>query len=115
MSNETYAECPYRFFLSALLFWSSLGSSRRLGHGVSLFSIFTTALHTGILGALLTFSPRLIYPWYASTAPIWGLTPLQDQQIGGLIMWVPAGVVYMVAGLVVLAGWLREEPICEPA
>ena len=62
-----------------------------------------------MLGALLTFAPVVIYPAYQATAPLWGLTPLQDQQIGGLIMWVPAGVVYMAAGLTLFAAWLRES------
>ena len=39
----------------------------------------------------------------------WGLTPLEDQQLGGLIMWIPAGVLYVIAGLALLAGWLRES------
>jgi putative membrane protein len=98
------------FFLSALLFWWSLFYSRgRLGHGPAVFYVFTTAIHTGILGALLTFAPVVLYPAYAVTAPWWGLTGLQDQQIGGLIMWVPAGVVYLVVALILLAAWLRES------
>ncbi len=98
------------FFLSALLFWWSLFHARgRMGQGQSVFYIFTTAIHTGILGALLTFAPTVLYPAYAATAPSWGLTALQDQQIGGLIMWVPAGLVYLAAGLGLLSAWLRES------
>jgi cytochrome c oxidase assembly factor CtaG len=41
----------------------------------------------------------------------WGVTPLEDQQLGGLIMWIPAGVVYVVAGLALLAGWMRESEL----
>jgi putative membrane protein len=98
------------FLISALLFWWSLFYTRGLlGHGESVFYLFTTAIHTGILGALLTFAPVIFYPAYSATAPSWGLTPLQDQQIGGLIMWVPAGVVYLVAGLILFARWLRQS------
>lgn len=98
------------FFLSALLFWWSLFYTRtRMGRGQSVFYVFTTAMHTSILGALLTFAPIVFYPAYNATAPLWGLTPLQDQQIGGLIMWVPAGVVYLVVGLILLAAALRES------
>ena len=74
-----------------------------MSYGAGVFYIFTTAIHTGILGALLTFARRSGIPAYAATAPLWGLTPLEDQQIGGLIMWVPAGVVYLVAGLALFA------------
>jgi len=73
--------------------------------------VFTTAVHTSILGALLTFAPSPWYPAYGQATQRWGLTPLQDQQIGGLIMWVPAGLVYTIAGLALFAAWLRaSEP-----
>ena len=98
------------FFLSALLFWWSLFYSRSpASYGASVLSVFTTALHTSILGALLTFAPVLWYPAYRETVSAWHLTPLEDQQIGGLIMWVPAGLVYIAAGLVLFAAWLRES------
>jgi cytochrome c oxidase assembly factor CtaG len=95
------------FFVSALVFWEALFATR--GRGVAVVYIFTTAIHTSILGALLTFSQRLWYPAYASTVPAWGLTPLEDQQIGGLLMWVPAGVIYTGLALAVFAAWLRES------
>ena len=49
------------------------------------------------------------YPDYTSTTPAWGLTPLEDQQLGGLIMWIPAGLVYVIGGLLLFAEWLRES------
>jgi putative membrane protein len=97
------------FFLSALCFWWALFQAHtrpEYGHGV--FYIFTTAIHTGILGALLTFSPSVVYPVYSHTTQAFGLTPLEDQQIGGLIMWVPAGVAYMAVGLALFWAWIRE-------
>jgi putative membrane protein len=50
--------------------------------------MFTTAVLTSVLGALLTFAPRIWYSGYAATTQAWGLAPLEVQQIGGLIMWV---------------------------
>jgi putative membrane protein len=98
------------FLGSALLFWWALFyAQRRSEYGAGVFYIFTTTIHTGILGALLTLAPTLWYPAYAATAAEWGLTPLQDQQIGGLIMWVPAGLLYMTAGLAMFAAWLRHS------
>jgi putative membrane protein len=70
--------------------------------------VFSTAAHSGLLGALLTFATAVIYPAYAETAPAFGLTALEDQQLGGLIMWIPAGVLYTIAALALLAGWMRE-------
>jgi putative membrane protein len=89
------------FFGSAVLFWwACLHVARGRGrYGAAFFYVFTTAVHTTILGALLTVSPRAWYPAYAATAPAWGLTALEDQQLGGLIMWVPAGIAYAVSGL----------------
>jgi putative membrane protein len=98
------------FLGSALLFWWALFyANGESSYGTGVFYIFTTAVHTGILGALLTFSRTVWYPDYAATAPAWGLTAIEDQQIGGLIMWVPAGVVYMVAGLWLFALWLKHS------
>jgi cytochrome c oxidase assembly factor CtaG len=80
-----------------------------MGYGAAVLYLFTTAVHTSILGALLTFSPTLWYPAYLRTTAAWGLTALEDQQLGGLVMWVPAGLVYIAAGLALFAGWLRES------
>ncbi len=95
---------------SALLFWWALfyaHGARSYGAGV--FYIFTTAIHTAILGALLTFARSVWYPAYSATAPVWGLSPIEDQQLGGLFMWVPAGLVYLIAGLALFAAWLRQS------
>jgi cytochrome c oxidase assembly factor CtaG len=98
------------FLGSALLFWWSLFYAHgRVRYGASVLYLFTTAVHTSILGALLTFASTVWYPAYIATTSAWGVTPLEDQQSGGLIMWIPAGLVYLVAGLVLFAGWLRES------
>jgi putative membrane protein len=94
------------FLASALAFWCSIfrGSSH-VRAPVAVASLFTTMLHTSLLGALLTFAPST---WYAHGAheAVMGLTPLEDQQLGGLVMWVPGGTAYVIAALVVVAGWL---------
>lgn len=93
------------FLFSALLFWWAL--MRRRPDGIAVLYLLATMLHTGFLGALLTFGPVVWYPGYVDTPNPWGLTALADQQFGGLIMWVPAGAVFMLAGLLLLAQWLR--------
>jgi putative membrane protein len=107
VSEWIHAAQHASFFVSALLFWWSL--FYRPGYGGSVLYVFTTAVHTSILGALLTLSPRIWYAGYAGTTSAWGLTPLEDQQLGGLIMWVPAGVIYLAVGLTLLAAWLHES------
>jgi putative membrane protein len=99
------------FLLSALLFWWAIlqGRQHALNYGLAVLYLFTTAVHSGLLGALLTFGRTLWYPAYAGKTASWGLTPLEDQQLGGLIMWVPACALYIVAGLALFAAWLRES------
>jgi cytochrome c oxidase assembly factor CtaG/cytochrome c2 len=97
------------FLVSALLFWWTVmrvySGRRHLGPG--LFYVFATATHTCVLGALLTFWNMPLYAAYTLTAPDWGLTPLEDQQLGGLIMWVPPGFVYLGIFLAMFASWLK--------
>jgi putative membrane protein len=99
------------FLLSALLFWWALIHGRRglMGYGAGVLYMFTTMVHSGLLGALITFAGTPWYPAYNGLTASWGLTPLEDQQLGGMIMWIPAGLVYIVAGLALFAGWLRES------
>jgi putative membrane protein len=80
-----------------------------MSYGAAVMYVFTTAVHTSVLGALLTVSSKLWYPIYDGRTLAWGLTALEDQQLGGLIMWVPAGLVYVAIGLWLFAGWLRES------
>jgi putative membrane protein len=99
------------FLVSALLFWWAVIYGRRgwMGYGAGVLYMFTTMIHTGLLGALITFAGTTWYPAYNGLTDSWGLTPLEDQQLGGLIMWIPAGLVYVFAGLALFAGWLKES------
>jgi putative membrane protein len=101
------------FLISALLFWWALihGPQGAMGYGAAVLYLFTTSIHSGVLGALLTVAGSVWYPSYIGLTSSWGLTPLEDQQLGGLIMWIPAGAVYIVAGLALFAGWLREADV----
>ena len=93
---------------TATLFWWGLirGRYGRSGYGAAFLYIFATALHSGGLGALLAFSSRAWYPLYVQRAA--GADAIGDQQLGGLIMWVPAGVLMMLIGLAMFAAWLGE-------
>jgi putative membrane protein len=101
------------FLATALLFWWALlhGREGRIGRPAAVIYLFTTSVHTSLLGALLTFSTSLWYPLYEATTLPWGLTPLEDQQLAGVIMWIPAGVAYLVATLALAATWLREPAV----
>ena len=63
-------------------------------------------LHTAALGALLALAPLPVYPSYVASAAALGIGALEDQQLGGLVMWVPTGLVYLAAGLWLVMRWL---------
>jgi putative membrane protein len=97
------------FLFASCLFWWALarrGRRSRASYGVSIFAVFAMALQGGTLGALLTFSATPWYPVYAATTAPYGLSPLDDQQLAGLIMWIPAGVIYLLAACGLFVAWL---------
>lgn len=110
-SDWIHAAQHLSFLLTAVLFWSALYGMGRsaTNFGAAALYVFGTAVHCSALGALLTFSRVLWYPAYASTTMRWGLSPLTDQQLGGVIMWVPSGVVFIVIALALMAKWISES------
>jgi cytochrome c oxidase assembly factor CtaG len=94
------------FFLSAVLFWWSV--FRRSEPGAAAWHVFITMLHTSALGALMALAPHVLYVAQTATAMAWGLTPLEDQQLAGIIMWVPAGTIYAGATLALAAVWIKQ-------
>jgi putative membrane protein len=99
------------FFWTAVLFWYALVHGRygRLGYGAAVLFVFLTGVHSGILGALLTWAPRVWYRTYEGRTEAYGWSALEDQQLAGLIMWVPVGAVFLVVGLAFFAAWLAES------
>ncbi|HKW46459.1 MAG TPA: cytochrome c oxidase assembly protein [Gemmatimonadaceae bacterium] len=78
--------------------------------GIAVLLLFGTTLHSGALGALLTFSRTLWYPAYALACRAHcTLTPLEDQQLAGLIMWIPAAFAYLFAAVIQFAAWLHAS------
>jgi putative membrane protein len=98
------------FLATACLFWWALihGRYGRLGYGMAVGLVFVTAIHSEALGALLTFAPRVWYPIYAARSLAAGLDALEDQQLAGLIMWIPFGIIFLISGLALFAAWLGE-------
>jgi cytochrome c oxidase assembly factor CtaG len=64
--------------------------------GFALGSIFLTSLVAEALGVILTLDGSLVYPFYAHAEPLWGVSPLADQEYAGLLMWVGGGMLYLV-------------------
>jgi putative membrane protein len=96
---------------TALLSWAAILRHRRrpATPGVDVLVLFGLATLSGLLGLLLTFAPTPWYSSYAETTAAWGLTPLADQQLAGVIMWVPGGGAYVVAALVLVRSWVRPS------
>jgi putative membrane protein len=109
LANETLHRLQHISFLATgLIFWWAILRRPKQNYGVGAMHVFATMVHTSLLGALLTLAPRVLYPAQTADAPFFDLTPLQDQQLAGLLMWVPGGAIYLAAGLVLAAGWLTS-------
>ena len=98
------------FIVTSLLFWWAMLHVQRGRYGLSAACLFITSLVGGALGALMAFSSS---PWYAGYAAMgmtpFGLTPAQDQQLAGLLMWIPGGMVHAAAALILLYRWLKSS------
>jgi putative membrane protein len=88
---------------SAIGFWRAV---RAAPVPAAVAGLLATMVQMGLLGALLTFAGRPLYACHAITTQPWGLTPLEDQQLAGLIMWVPGGAIYLAAALRLAHRWL---------
>jgi len=84
---------------SAALWWARL---RQAQAGAAVMSLLATMVLTGMLGALLTFAGRALYAPHWLTTQAWGLSPLEDQQVAGIIMWAPAAAIYLILACTIL-------------
>ncbi|HTI44379.1 MAG TPA: cytochrome c oxidase assembly protein [Vicinamibacterales bacterium] len=112
VGNEAIHTLQHAMFVgtAALFWWGMLyGRYGRAGYGVAVFYVFLTVVHTGILGAMVTFAGTPLYPIYAAPAAAHGIDALVDQQRAGLLMWIPAGLVMTLLGLALFAAWLGES------
>ncbi len=97
------------FLATGLAVWAyALGKARPVDPLQRVAILFVTGMQSGALGALLVFATSPLYRAHAATTAGWGMTPLQDQQLAGGVMWVPPGVVYLVAILVLLFRWFNS-------
>lgn len=91
---------------SAIWFWAAV---RRASAPAAVVALLAAMVAMGLLGALLTFISAPLYAPHLLTTAAWGLTPLEDQQTAGLIMWAPAAALYLAAALLVLGRWIGPE------
>jgi putative membrane protein len=105
-STLTYWTMHLTLFGSAVALWRALLRSPRQISGDVLLAGVLSSMQMGFLGAILTTASRPLYFRHLTTALLWGLTPLQDQQLGGTLMWVPGIALFLGAALYAL-GRLR--------
>ncbi|HEU4643045.1 MAG TPA: cytochrome c oxidase assembly protein [Gemmatimonadaceae bacterium] len=115
LGSEALHALEHMSFLgAAVLYWWSVLRGGRGRSGVGVLSLFTTAVHTSVLGALLTFAPHPLYAAYVERgiggvgAGVGAAAALADQQLAGLVMWVPAAASYVIVALCLMVRWIRE-------
>jgi putative membrane protein len=99
------------FFVAACLFWRVMLDpirQSRMNQPLAVLYLFTTMVHATLLGVFMTVAPRVWYDEYIGRTELWGLTALEDQQIAGLIMWMPACATYPVVAIALLAHYLQR-------
>ena len=92
-----------------------LAKLRQAPASVAVVALLATMVLMGVLGALITFAGRPLYAPHYLTTQAWGLTPLEDQQIAGILMWAPASVIYLLAAMAILYRSLGRDPADRPA
>jgi cytochrome c oxidase assembly factor CtaG len=109
LSNDVLHRLEHVTFLAtATLAWAAILARGAAGLGVLV--LFGLSVQSALLGVLMTFAPTPWYPTYAGRTEAWGLSPIADQQLAGVIMWVPGGGAYLVAALALLAMLVTDSP-----
>jgi putative membrane protein len=101
------------FMAAALLFWWPVIAADptrwRLAHPVRLLYLFLALPQSSFLGVALYSAGEPLYEHYVTNVRGWGPTPLDDQRLGGVIMWVVGDMIFLAAMVVLVAAWMRHE------
>ena len=101
------------FLVAATIMWwpvmSTLPELPRLHFGAQMLYVIALALPMSVLAIVLTYADTVLYPAYAAAPRVWGITPLEDQRYGGLLMWLPGGLIFFGVASVRFFQWAREE------
>jgi putative membrane protein len=111
-SDAVFALMQLSILASATAFWFAV---RQAPPAAAMAAILATMVLMGLLGALITFAARPLYePHFASTLE-WGVSPLEDQQLAGLLMWAPGSLAYLAAAAWIGWRWLRPAQLLAEA
>ncbi len=105
------------FMVTAVMSWwcvfAPLPEAGKLPEPAAMLYLFLLGVPMQIIAAIITLSERVLYPWYSTAPRVGGLTPLADQQLGGLLMWVPGGLVLWIAITALWVQWARRTKRIE--
>jgi putative membrane protein len=103
------------FLVASVLMWwpvlSPLPELPRLNYPMQMLYLFLLSIPMAIVSVYLAFADGVLYPLYASAPRIWGITPMNDQLIGGLIMWIPGGLFFYTIVSIVFFRWQQRDGI----
>jgi putative membrane protein len=112
-SHEVHIATHLMFMVTATIMWwpimSPVPELPRLSPGLGILYLFLLGIPMQVVGALITFADEVLYPWYSVAPRTWGLTPLDDQRLGGLLMWVPGNLYLFLAIAVLFFRWAQQD------
>jgi putative membrane protein len=101
------------FIAAAVLMWwpilSPLPELPRLSYPAQMLYCFTLSIPMSLVSVYIAYADALLYTAYAAAPRFWGITPMQDQLIGGLIMWIPGGLFFFGVMSVVYWKWQAHD------
>ena len=101
------------FLVSATVMWwpilSPMPELPRLPYPAQMLYLFLLTIPMSIVAVCIAYSGRVLYPAYAAAPRIWGITPLQDQLLGALLMWIPGGFFFLAIISVVFFKWQQQD------
>jgi putative membrane protein len=101
------------FMIGATLMWGPILSPMpelpRLSYPAQMLYLFLMTIPMSLVAVCIAYSGRVLYPAYAAAPRIWGITPLQDQLLGALLMWIPGGLFFFAIISVVFFRWQQQD------
>jgi putative membrane protein len=103
------------FMMGATLMWwpilSPLPELPRLSYPLQMLYLFLMSIPMSIVSVYIAYATSVLYPAYASAPRIWGISPMEDQMIGGLIMWIPGGLFFFTIISVIFFRWQQRDGV----
>ncbi len=111
--HEVHITQHLMFLVTAVIVWWPLLSPHpelpRLSYPGQMLYSFLMTLPMTIISIMIVYADHVLYPAYASAPRLWGLSPLEDQRLGGLIMWIPGGLFFYLLTSVIFVRWASSQ------